>query len=158
MPRIKLIFLQEGDVLTDWNQEEVIIWEVPGHDEGQIALAPSSLNWFLVGDLIQTIGTVVIGTPEGDMNKYFKSLSRVIDLNPKFIIPSHGIILGGTNKLRETLKHRLDREIQIKSLFNEGKSKDEILNVVYADLKAELIPYAIKTIEAHLLKIIKESK
>lgn len=154
---INILIIKEGDVITKSLDQNVVAYEVPGHDEGQIALAPSSMNWFLVGDLIQTIGTVVIGAPEGDMNKYFKSLSRVIDLNPKFIIPSHGIILGGTNKLTETLQHRIDREIQIKSLLNSGKSKEEILKVVYADLKPDLIPYAIKTIEAHLVKILKES-
>ncbi len=146
-------FRKEGDVITKSLGSDVYVYEVPGHDEGQLALAPKSLNWFLAGDLIQTIGTVVIGGPEGDMSKYFKSLSRVIDLNPKNIIPSHGIIVGGTHKLSETLKHRIERENALIKLQKEGKSKAEMLEIVYVGLKPELLPYALKTIEAHLKKI-----
>jgi ribonuclease/clavin/mitogillin len=116
------------------------------------------MSWFLVGDLIQTIGTVVIGGPEGDMQKYFHSLKRVIDLNPKNLIPSHGIIIGGTNKLVQTLAHRQEREDQIKELLGMGRNLNEILEVIYVGLKPELLPYAIKTIEAHITKIHNESK
>lgn len=150
---IEVNIRKEGDIITKSLGQDVLVYEVPGHDEGQLALAPESLNWFLVGDLIQTIGTVVIGGPEGDMAKYFNSLSRVIDLNPKNIIPSHGIIIGGTNKLVETLKHRKEREEQIKELLKMGRNLQEILDVVYVGLKPELLPYALKTIEAHITKI-----
>jgi endoribonuclease LACTB2 len=153
---IEVIIKKEGDVLTKSLGYDVLVYEVPGHDEGQLALAPTSLNWFLVGDLIQTIGTVVIGGPEGDMGKYFRTLQRVIDLNPKNLIPSHGIIIGGTNKLTETLKHRQERENQIRELLNLGRSLQEILDVVYVGLKPELLPYALKTIEAHITKIHNE--
>lgn len=148
-----ITFLKEGDVITKSLGSEVLVFEVPGHDEGQLALAPRSLNWFLAGDLIQTIGTVVIGGPEGDMSKYFQSLKKVIELNPKNIIPSHGIIVGGTNKLTETLNHRIERERQIIALLRDNKSEQEMLDIVYAGLKPELLPYALKTIQAHLKKI-----
>ncbi len=154
---IKVTFRKEGEVLTQSLGSDVFIYEVPGHDEGQLALAPRNLNWFLVGDLIQTIGTVVIGDDEGDMKKYFDTLKRIIKLNPRNIIPSHGIIVGGVNKLIETLDHRLKREEQIKTLWASGKTNEEILNNVYAGLKPELLPYALKTIHAHLIKIKAEN-
>lgn len=154
---IDVKFLKEGDVVTTSLGEDVKVFEVPGHDEGQLALAPVSMRWFLVGDLIQTIGTVVIGAPEGDMGTYFKTLKRVIELNPKYIIPSHGIIIGGTHKLKETLLHRQVREDQIKELLRKNKSLDEILEIVYVGLKTELLPYALKTIKAHIKKINEES-
>ena len=150
---IEVSFRKEGEILTKSLGKEVLIYEVPGHDEGQLALAPRSLNWFFAGDLIQTIGTVVIGDEEGDMKKYFASLERIIKLNPKTIIPSHGIIIGGTNKLTETLLHRKKREAQIVDLMRAGKNDDEILEVVYVGLKPELKPYALKTIYAHKKKI-----
>lgn len=149
----KIKFYREGDVLTQSLGEDVLIYEVPGHDEGQLALAPKSMNWFLVGDLIQTVGTVVIGGEEGDMAKYFDSLQKVIDLKPKFIIPSHGIALGGTNKLSMTLKHRQMREEQIKELHSEGKNRQEMLDIVYEGLDERLHKYALKTIDAHLKKL-----
>ena len=155
---IEVVFRKEGDILTKSLGYDVRVYEVPGHDEGQLALAPDNMNWFLAGDLIQTIGTVVIGGPEGDMQKYFYSLNRVIALNPKNIIPSHGIIIGGTNKIIETLKHRQERENQIIELLKMGKNLKQILEVIYVGLKPELLPYALKTIEAHAIKIHKENK
>ena len=68
----------DGDVLTRWNHQDVKVHGVPGHDEGQLGLAPQSMAWFLVGDLIQGVGTVVISAPEGHMGRYFQSLERVI--------------------------------------------------------------------------------
>jgi ribonuclease/clavin/mitogillin len=150
---IPLTFRSEGDIVTKSLGQNIRVYEVPGHDEGQLALAPENLNWFLVGDLIQTIGTVVIQAPEGDMKKYFHSLNRVIALNPKNIIPSHGIIIGGTNKLIETLTHRQMREDSIIKLLSENKSEEEMLAIIYEGLAPELLPYALRTIKAHLKKI-----
>ena len=155
---IEVLIRKEGDVLTKSLGHDVRVYEVPGHDEGQLALAPDNMSWFLAGDLIQTIGTVVIGGPEGDMKKYFQSLNRVIELNPKNIIPSHGIIIGGVNKLIQTLNHRQERENQIRELLAMGRSLKEILAVIYVGLKPELLPYALKTIEAHITKINNEDK
>lgn len=155
---IEINLRKEGDVITKSLGQNVRVYEVPGHDEGQLALAPDNMSWFLAGDLIQTIGTVVIGGPEGDMQKYFHSLKRVIDLNPKNIIPSHGIIIGGTNKLVQTLQHRQEREDQIKELLGMGRNINEILEVIYVGLKPELLPYALKTIEAHITKINNDAK
>ncbi|MBC97789.1 MAG: hypothetical protein CME63_08565 [Halobacteriovoraceae bacterium] len=153
---MELHLLKEGDIIGTSLGSPLVVYEVPGHDEGQLALAPKNLNWFFVGDLIQTIGTVVIGGEEGDMAKYFSSLQRVIDLCPKVLFPSHGIALGGVKKLEKTLKHRLLREQKIKELMGEGKDEEEILAIVYEGLEDKLIPYARKTIAAHMCKILAE--
>ncbi|MFA6238744.1 MAG: MBL fold metallo-hydrolase [Bacteriovorax sp.] len=155
---IPLIFRKEGDIVTKSLGHQVRVYEVPGHDEGQLALAPNNLNWFLAGDLIQTIGTVVIQAPEGDMKKYLETLERIIALNPKNCIPSHGIIVGGVHKLEETLKHRKEREVQVLNLAREGKGMSEMLESIYQGLDDSLIPFAQRTIEAHLKKLSEEKK
>ena len=68
---IEVNFFKEGDILTKSLGRDIRVYEVPGHDEGQLALAPDSMEWFLVGDLIQTFGTVVIKRPEGDYGAIF---------------------------------------------------------------------------------------
>src|SRR3546814_10346747 len=88
---------------------------------------PDELAWGIVGDLIQGIGTVVIAKPEGDMRKYFATLERLIALNPRVIIPSHGMALGTVYRLEETLKHRRQREQQVLSLWREGKDLETML-------------------------------
>ncbi|MBI3171718.1 MAG: MBL fold metallo-hydrolase, partial [Hydrocarboniphaga effusa] len=113
---------REGDILCRWLGRAVRLYEVPGHDEGQLALMPDDRAWCLVSDLIQGLGTVVIAKPEGHMGRYFASLRKVIELDPRVIYPSHGIALGTTYRLRETLHHREQREKQVLALYREGRS------------------------------------
>jgi len=151
--QVAIKFYKEGDTLTTVEEKAIKIFSVPGHDAGQLALAPQDNTWFLVGDLIQTVGTVVIGAPEGDMQEYFNSLERIIALNPSFIIPSHGIATGGVQRLQATLEHRQMREQQIVTLLKTGATEEQILQTLYPTIAASLQKYARKTIRAHLNKI-----
>ncbi len=147
---------REGDQLCRWLGRAVHVYEVPGHDEGQLALMPEDRTWCLVGDLIQGLGTVVIAKPEGHMGRYFESLRKVIALDPKAIYPSHGMVLGSTYRLRETLKHREQREKQILALFHEGRDVTGMLPLIYADVDPRLLPLARMNIESHLDKLREE--
>lgn len=147
----------EGDTLTHWSGQKVLLYATPGHDSGQLTLMPESRDWAIVGDLIQGIGTVVIAAPEGDMQTYLQSLERMIDLAPAVIFPSHGMASGGVDKLINTHKHRLEREKQIYPLWKEGCSEQEILSQVYSHLPPELSNVAIETIRSHIRKLELES-
>jgi glyoxylase-like metal-dependent hydrolase (beta-lactamase superfamily II) len=149
---------RDGDVLTKSVGSPVKVYAIPGHDEGHLGLAPDSMNWFLVGDLFQGVGTVVVGGNEGDMTKYFNSLKKVIALKPKAVIPSHGIALGGVNILEKTLEHRIVRESQILELAKQGLSCEEMLQKIYFDIPSYLHKYALKNIEAHFEKLKKEGR
>ena len=148
----------ENEKVTHWHGSVVRVYEIPGHDAGQLGLAPDSMAWFIVGDLIQGIGTVVISAPEGDMATYFDTLEKVIVLNPEVIIPSHGIPMRSTHRLQETLKHRRERESQILKLHKSGKSKKDILDQLYAEVDPRLHHLAMKNIESHLVKLHKENR
>ena len=154
---IETIIRSEGEVLTQWLGRDVQIFAVPGHDEGQLALMPTNRAWCIVSDLFQGIGTVVIAKPEGNMRKYFATLERVIELDPKVIYPSHGMGMGTTYRLQATLEHRKLREAQILELHNEGKEHQAILDVVYDGLDPRLAPLALCNIESHLEKLREES-
>ena len=93
---IELRIYREGDVVTQWLGHPVLVIEVPGHDEGQLALMPDNRAWCIVSDLYQGVGTVVIAAPEGNMRKYFASLRKIIDLSPRVLYPSHGLPSGTT--------------------------------------------------------------
>ncbi|MDX1581745.1 MAG: hypothetical protein R3360_09000, partial [Alphaproteobacteria bacterium] len=149
---------RSGDTLTFWKGERVQVHEVPGHDRGQLALAPQSLRWFLAGDLIQSFGTILIAEPEGDMAAYFQTLERIIDLAPAVVIPSHGMPMRGIHSLQETLAHRREREGAILTLAREGKTVEETLKIIYHDVDPRLHPYALKTLQAHLMKLRNEGR
>jgi len=146
----------EGDVVTRWLGQPVRVIPVPGHDAGQIALMPDNKAWFIVGDLIQGIGTVVIAKPEGHMGTYFETLQKVIDLDPAVIAPSHGIAMGTTYRLQETLKHRRQREAAVLQLHREGKSPDDMLPALYQGVDSRLWPFAKMNIDSHLDKLREE--
>lgn len=150
---VRTQFIREGELITKWLTREVKVMEIPGHDEGQVALYSEDLSWLIAGDLFQGIGTVVIGGDEGDMKKYFDTLERIIKLSPKVLFPSHGIGLGGTSILSKTLEHRKLRESQILALHQEGLRPEEMLSRIYAEVNRELWPYALENIHKHLHKL-----
>jgi endoribonuclease LACTB2 len=129
---------------------------VPGHDEGQLALMPEDRAWCIVGDLIQGVGTVVIHKPEGNMRRYFESLTRIIELDPAVIIPSHGLAMGTVFRLQETLAHRRKREATVLAMQRAGQSMEQMLGAMYAGLDPRLVPLAQQNIEAHLDKLREE--
>ncbi|MGQ0699659.1 MAG: MBL fold metallo-hydrolase [Panacagrimonas sp.] len=145
--------VNDGEVMTHWLGRPVRAIAVPGHDEGQLALMPDDRAWCLVGDLIQGVGTVVIHKPEGNMRRYFDSLARIIALDPKVIIPSHGLAMGTTHRLQETLKHRQQRETSVLEHHRAGRTPDEMLAAMYRDTDPRLLPLALQNIEAHLDKL-----
>ncbi len=156
--KVKTQIVREGDVVTSWLGHDVVVYEVPGHDRGQIALASRDLSWFIAGDLFQGVGTVVIGDDEGDMAEYFRTLEKVITLNPRVVFPSHGIGLGGVNILQTTLDHRRVRENQVMTMHKDGHSVDQMLEEIYKGVDKGLWPYARKNIEKHLIKLKNENK
>lgn len=153
---IEIKFAKEGDILTRWQGKNVEVYEIPGHDEGQLALAPETMEWFIVGDLVQSNSTVVISEKEGDMAKYYQSLERVIQLDPKVLLPSHGIPLGTTYQLADTLKHRKYREKQVLHLYKKGKTPGEMVRIIYRGVDRRLWPLALENIKSHLKKLEKE--
>ncbi len=155
---VEVIIVKDGDVVTRWLGHDVLVYEVPGHDRGQIALADQTMSWFIAGDLFQGVGTVVIGDDEGDMAEYFRTLEKVIALNPRVVFPSHGIGLGGTNILQTTLDHRRARENQIMTMSQKGMTVDQMLEEIYQGVNKALWPYARKNIVKHLVKLKDEKK
>lgn len=147
---------QAGDCVTTWKGEQIRVYSVPGHDAGQLALAPDSLRWFLVGDLIQSVGTVVIAAPEGDMATYYQTLKDIIALDPAVIVPSHGMPMRSTFRMQSTLQHRCKREKAILSMHTSGKTEAEMLHTIYQGVEKRLLPFAMKNIKSHLVKLRQE--
>jgi len=149
----------DGERIATWQGEAVHAIAVPGHDAGQLAPTAASGAWSLVSDLIQGVGTVVVGGEEGDMAAYFASLERMIALDPEVIVPSHGMAMGGTWKLRKTLAHRQMREQQVAELHDAGESIERIVRSIYADETPEfLLPLARVNVESHLAKLRDEGR
>ena len=150
---IEIRTISQNDTITQWLGRDVICHELPGHDDGMVGLATEDMSWFYVSDLVEPFTTVVIPEPEGDMQVYFDTLQRVIDMNPKVIIPSHGMPMGGIHLLEQTLQHRIERENEIIALLDKGIKEDKIVDKLYVDLDERLLPLAHQNVRQHLKKI-----
>ena len=153
LDQVEVIHVEEGAYLTQWLGRDVHCYELPGHDDGMIGFAPTDMAWFFVADLVQPMATVVIPEPEGSMQAYFDSLQRVIDLQPKAILSSHGIPIGGTYLVEKTLKHRQEREAQIVALLEQGVDLEQMVQRLYRGINQKLIPLARQNVRQHLRKL-----
>lgn len=135
---------------------EVKALHTPGHARGHLAFYDEEMGFLLSSDNVVGAGTVVIAPPEGDMTGYLNSLERMKNLpNLRHLCGSHGAaVYDARTKIEEYIAHRLEREKQIIEAIKSGaKTATEIAESVYQNLKPEIFPLAVKSVEAHLEKL-----
>lgn len=134
-------------------------WEVlhtPGHASGHLCLHERSLGVLVVGDMVASVGTILVEPRDGDMIDYLAGLRRLEGMEAKVALPAHGDPIPEPSKLfRAYVAHRLLREAKIKRALEaavEG-SLDDLVRVAYADTPEPLWPIAKMSLEAHLVKL-----
>jgi endoribonuclease LACTB2 len=135
---------------------EIKALHTPGHARGHLAFYDPVRGFLLSSDNVVGAGTVVIAPPEGDMTDYLNSLERMKNLpGLRHLCGSHGAaIFDARGKIEEYIAHRLEREKQILAALASGaRTAEEITGIVYQGLQPELLPLAVKSVEAHLAKI-----
>ncbi len=128
----------------------------PGHTRGLLAFYDEELGFLISTDNVVATGTVVIAPPEGNMKDYLQTLERLKNLpNLRFLCGSHGTaVYAAQGKIEEYISHRLQREKQILDLLEKGiKTPEELVEKIYVGLNPELVRLAIKSVEAHLIKL-----
>ena len=132
----------------------------PGHESGHCCFYEPVLKDLLTGDHILGRGTTVIPPPDGDMADYIHSLEKLLSLQIRRLLPGHGpVVEDPYGKIREYIDHRLMREKEIIKCLDEGeRSIAAIVARVYTDTPAALHSVAELSVEAHLLKLIKERR
>lgn len=133
-----------------------IVRETPGHAPEHVAFEYDRL--WLTGDLAVEEGSVVVGSPHGDMRAYITSLRRVWAQNPKKLLAAHGPII---EKPRETcirlINHRLRRETRVLDAVRIGhETVPEILDIAYDKDLTGVEELAKSTIRSHLEKLSHE--
>ena len=129
----------------------------PGHARGHVCFFEERLRAVLAGDLVAGGSTIVIDPPEGDMDDYLNSLQKVIDLEPRYLLPAHGpFVTQAVAKLTEMTEHRHWREERVLASWRSGLCKPkEMLSQVYEDLEPAAYPLAERQILAHLERLQK---
>ncbi len=150
--------LHDGDVLLSGcdPQWRLRCIHTPGHDPGHLCFLEESTGALLAGDMVANPGTIVISREYGgDMAAFMRSLDRLLQLDCKLIIPSHGQPAGRPHELiQQQINHRLSREDKIKRAHNEGAATfEELLARAYDDAPEQALPWARHSLDAHLAKL-----
>jgi glyoxylase-like metal-dependent hydrolase (beta-lactamase superfamily II) len=132
----------------------------PGHTPDHMVFLETGSNALFTGDAVLGRGTSVIDPPEGDMAAYLRSLSLMASLAPRVIYPGHGpAVWSASEKLKEYLDHRRDRERQVLAGLEDGpRTAEELVPRIYHDYPEELYPAAARSVLAHLLKLVREGR
>jgi glyoxylase-like metal-dependent hydrolase (beta-lactamase superfamily II) len=139
---------------------ELHVLHTPGHESGHCCFYEGADKVLFSGDNILGQGTAVIHPPDGNMTDYMASLERLLGFNISLILPGHGPLIGKPEaKIREYIKHRLEREQQVLAALRSGRHTiGDITQMIYVDVSAALQRVAEFSVQAHLEKLMREGR
>jgi len=157
--------LDDGDVLElDGPVRER--WQVlhtPGHAPGHLCLWNPDRRAVVVGDMVASVGTILIAPGDGDMRVYLEQLDRLARLDAFVALPSHGDPIEQPSRLfRHYVLHRLMRERKVLAAVGRappgGATAEELVPEAYADTAVHLWPIALLSLKAHLAKLADDGR
>lgn len=131
----------------------------PGHVSNHLCFLLLEAGLLFTGDHVLQGTTPVILPPDGDMSDYLSSLRRLLELPLMCLAPAHGEVMEAPfTEIEKLIAHRLRREAKIAESLQRLSpcSEDELVLQAYDDVGEHLIPWAKKTMLAHLLKLEKD--
>jgi glyoxylase-like metal-dependent hydrolase (beta-lactamase superfamily II) len=150
----------DGEVLV-LGECRLIAIHTPGHASNCVCYLLEHERLLFTGDHVLEGVTPVILPPDGDMAAYLHSIDKLEALDFERIAPGHGdIIEHGKPVLKALRAHRLAREAKVlRSLQSlNAATLDELTPVVYDDVPADRHRWARLTLEAHLIKLARDSR
>ena len=159
-PSIVTRGLVDGEAL-DLDGPTVERWTVlhtPGHAPGHVCLFEERTRTAVVGDMVASVGTILIAPGDGDMTLYLAQLERLAQLDAKLALPAHGEPIDAPSKLfRRYVTHRLMREEKVLAAVRAkgpaGGTNAELVPLAYDDTPAHVWPIASISLAAHLEKL-----
>lgn len=157
--------LRDGDVL-DLAGPAASRWRVlhtPGHAPGHVCLLDEASGTVVVGDMVASVGTILIAPGDGDMIVYLAQLQRLANLGARVALPAHGEPIESPTALFERyVAHRLMREDKVLRAVvargAEGGSDQDLVPLAYDDTPQALWPIARLSLQAHLEKLVTEGR
>ena len=134
----------------------------PGHAPGHLCFWEPASRSLIAGDMVASVGTILIEKSDGDMQAYLTSLAAMDALNAAQLLPAHGLpIRDAHERLQFYIRHRLAREAKVAdALVQLGREAlvDELVPIAYADTAQIAWPLARLSAEAHLIKLEREGR
>lgn len=157
--------LNEGDTI-DLAAPVPSRWRVlhtPGHAPGHVCLHDEDEGTLVVGDMVASVGTILIAPGDGDMAVYLAQLERLAAIGARLALPAHGEPIDEPTALfRHYVTHRLMRERKVlaavESRGGAGGTAEELVAVAYDDVPPTTWPVALLSLESHLEKLVSEGR
>ena len=133
----------------------------PGHASNHLCYLLEETRMLFTGDHVMQGSTVVINPPDGDMRAYLASLEKLLGEDIAIIAPGHGYLVGAPHKeVRRLVAHRLAREAKVAAALGRrsGATLEELVTEVYDDVSPKLHPVAMRSLSAHLDKLVAEGR
>ena len=134
----------------------------PGHAPGHLCFNDEASNIMIAGDMVASVGTIIVEPKDGDMLLYLESLRKMSVLDPAGLLPAHGDVIRQPQAvLNFYIEHRLMREKKVlEALEARGKPSRprHLVAQAYDDTPKHLWPLALQSIEAHLIKLEREGR
>ncbi len=133
----------------------------PGHAPGHLCFIDEATGILIAGDMVASVGTIIVEPVDGDMTLYLDSLRRMIALEPAGLLPAHGGVIETARAMLEFyIEHRLMREAKVfEALEAHGPGRPvDIVAQAYDDAPKAVWPLAVRSIEAHLIKLEREGR
>lgn len=139
----------------------VHVLHTPGHARGHLSFWLQPHGVILVGDVASGEGSVWVGPPDGRLQDYLATLSRLQALPLRVVGPGHGPPLGDpARQLQALIERRLERQEQIVSLLADGVTRvDDIVRALYEGrIPPEVLRVARRTVLGHLEKLVEDGR
>jgi endoribonuclease LACTB2 len=154
----------DGEIPQRWTA-----LHTPGHAPGHLCFHEAGQRVVVVGDMVASVGTILIEPTDGDMIAYLAQLERLASLGADMALPAHGDPITGdtggptpSDLFRFYIAHRLKREARVATALAaagpEGATGEALVPVAYADTPPTVWPIARLSLEAHLIKLEREGR
>jgi glyoxylase-like metal-dependent hydrolase (beta-lactamase superfamily II) len=132
----------------------------PGHAADHCCFELAAERAVFTGDHVLGRGTTVVEWPGGDMTDYRASLELLLERRPERLYPGHGPpVSDAMARVEGYLAHRRDREAQVVAALAAGdRTPAEVVARVYAEVDPALHPAAELSVQAHLVKLVREGR
>jgi glyoxylase-like metal-dependent hydrolase (beta-lactamase superfamily II) len=140
---------------------ELLAIHTPGHASNCVCYLLERERLLFTGDHVLEGVSPVILPPDGDMTAYMQSLEKLRSHDFERIAPGHGGVMErGREILAALYDHRRAREEKVLRTLSRfgGATLDELTPTVYDDVPVERHRWARLTLEAHLIKLARESR
>ena len=132
----------------------------PGHAANHLCLMLVEDGLLFSGDHILNGSTTVVSPPDGNMDDYLDSLTKLdgacVEHGAEFIAPAHGYVIENAREAIAKLRaHRLAREAKVINAMQRMPrgDLDDWVKLAYDDVPERMWPVALRSLQAHVDRI-----